>query len=220
MFPFGSQSNDIFLPRGGNVTSDPLPLSPPFPYFGLSMSSLYVSVNGYITFQQRCNEVCDLVTAVPFTSPPLIAVYWRDYNTSLEDTGNVSYRLSMDPDILNSTSSYIFNERGELFNPSYAVIVTWDNVPFNDITIVPIQLHTFQAILATDGDLSYILIAFGTIGEGYSRVQAEVGFNLGDYDSYQSVFSFLRDDTHGVEFGSNVHSDPAAGRYLFRVNGM
>lgn len=211
--PFGPEEGDTFLKRGSNMNSAPILLSPAFPYFGHNMTSLYVNTNGYISFQQECTD-CFFPVSFPFLSPPLVAVLWHDYDTSRENTGSIFYRITRDQTFLRDSRDYIFNERGESFNPSYAVIVTWVNVTSQFTSAL--ELNTFQAILATDGYSSYVLFAYGDLQlTGVS----EVGFNLGDGLNFLSVASVDRGNSFNIQFQSNVRSDPILGRYLYRVDG-
>ena len=210
VLPFGEVANDMILQPGCNQYSDQISLSPPFVYFGRPLSTLYINSNGYLSFEEIFTYCCQ--TYFPTRSPPLIAILWRGYNTSRfgrEDS--VTYRLTRDPETLVNISTFITNTYVP-FTPSYAVIVTWYMVPSDNIS--DSSLYTFQAILASNGSVSFVAFAYGNL-DGLQNVQ--VGFNLGDGYTYDQIISnrFLYTSSVDIHTGSNIEE---TGVYLFRVD--
>lgn len=208
--PFGPEVGDNVLSRGEYETSDVMYLSPAFPYFGQNMTSLFVNLNGFLTFLSPCDpSQCLYARPLPFTSPPLIAALWSNYILASNDTGAVYYRIVRDTSFLRTVSDFIYEERYERINASFAVVVTWYELPdrmSSDLN----SRNTFQAILATDGYTSYVAFSYRTLG---ISIGGYAGFNFGDGISHLSL------DNYGIEERSNLIS-MTAGRYLYRVNGM
>lgn len=66
----------------------------------------------------------------PFTSPPLIAPFWHDFN--LQDGGSIFYRQTNDSAQLQLVHNLLLDlDGGELstFYPTLLFIATWDQVP-------------------------------------------------------------------------------------------
>ena len=208
--PFGSIVGDSILSRGQYVSSQALFLSPAFPYFGRNMTSLYINNNGFLSFMMPCNpSVCFNSRPFPFESPPLIAPLWTGYTLESDTSGDVYYRIDQGEDFLSNISSYIQIQRSESFVPSYAVVVTWFELPQRFSSNMG-PTNTFQAILATDGYRSYVILSYGSL-----EVELDLfaGFNFGD------GLSFVDISTNGIADRSNVLNDETLGRYLYRVNG-
>lgn len=216
--PFGPEFSDNILNRGQYANSRILTLSPAFPYFGVNMTSFSVNSNGFITFLNPCNaSTCFSVRDIPFVSPPLIATLWKDYSLEIDNAGDVFYRIATDESSLNATRDYVYAERLEQFDPSYAIIVTWYRLPQRYATM-NLENNTFQAILTTDGYRSYVLFSYGEL---QASGGAEVGFNFGDGLSYLSVASQSRLDSFEIETRTNLRqNDNSEGRRLYRVDGM
>lgn len=210
MAPFGSEYGDISLDHGQYQTSDEMFLSPAFPYFGLNMTSIFVNLNGFLTFLFPCDaNQCFYARPLPITSPPLIAALWNDYIVDNSSTTGVYYRITRDPEFLNNITNFVYEERYEHINFSYAIVVTWNELlERNSLNVF--SRNTFQTILVTNGYTSYVVFSYGRLEifrDGYS------GFNFGDGFSHNSF------NTSTIEEGSNLKSN-IVGRYLYRVDGM
>ena len=70
--------------------------------------------------------------------------------------------------------------------------------------------NTFQAVLATDGDLSYVFFIYCDIKWG----AAEIGFNAGDGVTSFRIDASLMPATRDIEIGSNVG---IPGVYIYQV---
>lgn len=93
----------------------------------------------------------DYVTrAFPFSSPPLIAPFWRDFDPSVG--GSISYRQTNDSTLLQAVHSLILYSSLEQlldFFPSHLFIATWYQVPPYGQTEgeVKINIQIFTLIL-------------------------------------------------------------------------
>ncbi len=206
---FGVAAGDSVLPPGCTQNSAPIYLSPPFVFFGRSLSTLYVNSDGYFSFEEIFTYCCNVYFPTP--SPPLIAILWRGYNTSrFGRNDSVTYRFTRDAQVLSNISSAI-RSIGYNITPAYAVIATWYMTPTDNTN--DSSLYTFQAILTSDGYRSFVAFAYGDVG-GIQGVQ--VGFNLGDGYTSDNILSnryfYSSVDIHTT---SNV---AIPGLHIFRVD--
>ena len=74
------------------------------------------------------------------------------------------------------------------------------------------QENTFQAVLATNGQTSFVLFVYGSIQWG----QASIGFNAGDGIHFFMVPGALGPATRDMETQSNVN---VSGLYIYQVDG-
>ena len=166
---------------------------------------LQVSTNGILSFGSnftRFNPV-----PFPFTSPPLIAPFWADFD--LRRGGDVYYRQTAQRDILEQIAFFGSRAGGFQFQPTLAFIVTWDGVPafnrrFQGLT------NTFQAILATDGTYSFVGVVYRNIQWAGS---VQIGLNAGDGRGYSTPLTIS--DILGNRLGSNIM---IPGAYLWRTD--
>lgn len=135
-------------------------------------------------------------TPFPFRSPPLIAPFWADFD--LRKGGDVYYRVTANPDILQQISLTVPVASGFQFAPTLAFIATWASVPAFDGRFQGLT-NTFQVILATNGTHSFASFTYGDI---QWTSDAEIGFNAGDGGGYFAPLS--RDDAQGRGRESNV----------------
>lgn len=77
--------------------------------------------------------------------------------------------------------------------------------------LYPQALNTFQIVLVTDGQMSFVLFIYGEIQWGF----ANVGFNAGDGTRFFMVPGALTADAISIETDSNVG---LPGLYIYRVD--
>ena len=76
-----------------------------------------------------------------------------------------------------------------------------------------LKLNTFQVVIATDGQSSFITFRYSDIQWG----QAQIGFNAGDGVCAVSLSGSLSTATTNIETMSNVDPEQP-GLYMFRVD--
>ena len=144
----------------------------------------------------------------PFISPPLIAPFWADFD--LRRGGSVFYRQTTDADILQQISLSV-SQIGDLqFTPTLAFIATWAGVPAFDGRFRGLE-NTFQAVLATNGNQSFVAFIYRDIQWGGN---VQIGFNAGDGRGYYSPLMLA--DVQDIGRASNVM---APGVYVYRTDG-
>ncbi|KAL2100639.1 hypothetical protein ACEWY4_002400 [Coilia grayii] len=172
-YPFGSAAGDTFFPYPNdgfiNIT-----LLHPFLYFNRTHQDIHVSPYGGLLLGQLLSLNYDVIA--PFF-----------VRTDYSERGNVSYQQYTTGDVLHTAtrdiSSYFPNVT---FTASWVLVVTWDRVVYyqtND-TVTNDQKATFQVILISGGDLSFVLMNYGDISPtpwpmriGYSYNQTIILLN-------------------------------------------
>ena len=148
LFPFGTYAGDVQVQPIHQGSSGSIPLSIPFPFFGMSKSTLFVSADlccaihvvnsphtqvnviGVLSFGSLPTNV--IPTAFDRTTTSLIAVFWDNY-FAIENFGNIFYRETSTPHLLQAAADIInakFNVSSDSakFQPAYLFIATWSKV--------------------------------------------------------------------------------------------
>ena len=158
------------------------------------MAYLQVSTNGILSFGSSFTQFQPL--PFPFTSPPLIAPFWADFD--LQKGGSVYYRQTAQPDILQQIEFAVSRASGLQFRPTLAFIATWDAVPAFDGRFRGL-INTFQVVLATDGTYSFAGFVYRDIQWTGSE---QIGFNAGDGRGYSTPLTIA--DIQSNRQGSNI----------------
>ncbi|XP_053315113.1 nidogen-1 isoform X2 [Spea bombifrons] len=189
LLPYGPNLGDLELPLGDDV-SEPLTLSQPLRFYDDSVSTLYISTNGIIATNEPTNEDEYLETFPPNFG--VIAPFYSDLDTT--ESGNIFYQESSSQETLDLVANHIYRAFPESsFNPTSAVIVTWDDVaPYftqRGDSIPEYKRNTFQAALASDDSKSYAIFLYPEDGLTFygtqskktydEEISARVGFSKG-----------------------------------------
>ncbi|OXB52164.1 hypothetical protein ASZ78_007861, partial [Callipepla squamata] len=181
------------------------------------------------------NGVISFGTGVPEFTPhpfplrghrPFVAPYWADVDTRLG--GDVFYRETRSPQLLARVSrdiAPIIAPPDPVPEPVWVFVATWDRVPF--FGAASDKVNTFQAVLATDGSTSFIILNYGDIewttgianqGDphtGLGGTPAQAGFNSGDDVHYYNIPGSRTPAVLRINRTSNVG---VPGRWIFRVD--
>ena len=113
---------------------------------------------------------------------------------NVAESGTIFYRQDYDPLLVERLRQEISAEypEAEFFRPSLVFIVTWDRVApyhpgFQDLR------NTFQAVIASDGIMTFVLFNYGTIRWG--GVATLIGVTAGDQVNFF---------THPASFSTHV----------------
>lgn len=196
-----------------------------FSFYGQPHRSLYVNNNGVLSFGTGVPEF----TPQPFPLPghrPFVAPYWADVDTRLR--GDVFYRQSQDPQLLARLAQDLamaVAEQETAPQPTWAFVATWDRVSF--FGAASEKVNTFQAVLATDGATSFVVLNYGDIqwttgisnqGDphtGMGGIPAQAGFNSGDDVHYYNIPGSRSPAVLSIGHRSNIG---IPGRWIFRVD--
>jgi hypothetical protein len=165
IYPYGISSGDKKLPRGDDISYGPISLESEISFYEKSYTSLYISTNGYVSFE--FNEIFEPVP-MGLVDKPTIACLFDDFDTKRK--GNVFYRQTQNKRFLRSISNSIkkspINEKPELDN---AILVTWSQVPTYGIENSQTE-STFQLVLVSAnneqslfGIFIYANVSLGTL---------------------------------------------------------
>ena len=153
MYPYGPSSNDISLNLNDDDSYGPIEVQ--FSYFDTTYSTIYINSNGFISFISP-----KIKSSSPKEYPistPIISPFWSDIDT--EVGGQIYYRESSSSSDLNQAEREIAKGYSTSFSPSRLYIITWDQVAAYDGDSS--VNNTFQLVLATDGNVSFIVCNFG-----------------------------------------------------------
>ncbi|KAI0241926.1 Nidogen-2 [Lamellibrachia satsuma] len=220
LYPFGDDQGDSRLVIADDVSSDRVQLVRAITYFGHRYSSIYVNLNGVLTFKNgllryRSDKQLPI-------GRQIIAPFYADIDTRL--SGNVYYRESQDPSLRKKAEDEIGEHFPDSagFRPQSLFIATWDDVGYYseqyDLT------NTFQVVIASDETDSFVMFLYPSEGitwiEGQGKntprkpdIPAQVGFDGGRRGSYMLPTSGEA-EVRNLPAGSNVD---VPGMYMFRV---
>ncbi len=221
MIDFGPGVGDQALPQEDDFATGPIPLNPPFQFYGEFQDRLYISTNGILSFESSFLDCCP--RPFPFSSPPLIASFWQDVD--ITRSGNIYYRVENSIELLQGVAGAInaavtFNPSifgvSPPFTPAYVVVATWDSVAAFNRSVN--GTNTFQTLLATDGFSSYVVLTYGDMQWPDGAV---IGFNDGGDGTSANLLASVEDRRSAdVVTGTNVPNLGFSGLYIYRVNDL
>eukprot|EP00057_Strongylocentrotus_purpuratus_P000525 XP_001177888.3 PREDICTED: sushi domain-containing protein 2 isoform X1 [Strongylocentrotus purpuratus] len=236
-FPYGSAEGDTFLPKGDDGNSGEIPISNIFTFFGVPYESLFVNINGAVSFSKGIESY------TPERFPlgddrVIIAPFWTDIDTSAGlGHGDVMYRQLL----LTNQTLPLFDRANRIVRNAYAdqntftatwmFIVTWDSVAYFDALDPAARVNTFQCILLTDGDFCGVIMVYDDIDwdgdeSGDESIAptsdtddktAQAGFNAGDNINYYMIEISGPVGIIDIETRSNIDQP---GTWVFRVDGV
>jgi nidogen (entactin) len=222
LFPFGDNQGDKRLPVGDDISSEEIQLKTPVAFYDSLYNSIFVNLNGHVSFETEIPaHKSDLI--IPVFRFKLIAPFLADADSRL--SGNVYYRESMDPALLNLARTEITRNwpSRRNFIPTQLFIVTWEEVGYFDRQYD--KVNTFQLVLANSGAESYALLHYTEDGiqwirgQGKARpvtndVPAQAGFNAGDDVRYTTLPGSGSENIKDLSILSNV---AIPGVWVYRI---
>ncbi|KAF2367526.1 EGF domain [Trinorchestia longiramus] len=218
LYSHGESWGDRPLPPSDEVSSSEVPLRVPFLFYGASYSSLFINMNGFISFLTEIPSFFNVQFPLDY---PIIAALYTDIDTSTK--GSVWFRETSDPATVTRMKSELaaYFSAAENFTPTGVFIATWDGV--GGYKLKPKKANTFQIILATDGQESYVVILYADNGVQWLRGKgknpslpdalAQAGFISGD-GRMQQLRGSGSDQARNLDKWSNI-GEP--GVWTFRV---
>uniref|UniRef100_A0A668AVY0 Si:ch73-329n5.2 n=1 Tax=Myripristis murdjan TaxID=586833 RepID=A0A668AVY0_9TELE len=208
-----------FYPRSGTAngriddgSSSLIALRRPFVYFGRQYNQIYVNNNGHLTFDAAWGRF------VPYRFPgnasrDLIAPFWTDLDN--RQNGQVLYNQYTTGSVLQRATQDINTYFPDLnFVANWVFVATWYEVAYYSTSGTR---TTFQAVLISGGQYSFVLMNYGTIAQTSRSVQA--GYDTISSRHYFSIpgsFSSTATGSNSVfRQGSNVN---VPGRWAFRTD--
>ncbi|XP_067399058.1 sushi, nidogen and EGF-like domain-containing protein 1 [Emydura macquarii macquarii] len=223
LYPYGLGQGDQQNPKEDDGASPEIPISLNFTFYGKKHHSLYVNNNGVVSFGVAVSQY----TPDPFPladGHPFVAPYWGDVNNVLN--GDIYYRETQNPELLRRLTRDINQYFPTIpFNAMWAFVATWDQVAYFGSTSQ--KVNTFQAVLANDGRVSFIMLNYGDIqwttgtasggdaDTGLGGNPAQAGFNSGDDKNFYNIPGSRTEAVLHIGQTSNVG---VPGRWVFQVN--
>ncbi|KAI4881459.1 hypothetical protein NFI96_030563, partial [Prochilodus magdalenae] len=197
LFPAGPAAVQHAVTSDGSNTL--IQLSQTLNYFGRTYSQLYLSMDGYLSFQSFYYD-----TYVPMTDIDIIAPLWTDVD--IYTRGNIYYEQATSGALL-QTATNEMNMMFPGFTPSWVFVGTWEKVEFEPDT----GEVTFQVVLVSDNaGHTFILMNYGPIPDDpepwLAGLQNQENNNLAIQTSSTSDLSTV----------TNVG---IPGRWVFQVSG-
>ncbi|KAL7869915.1 hypothetical protein AOLI_G00139030 [Acnodon oligacanthus] len=208
-YPFGTAFGDTMNIVYDDGSSPAISLQSPFTFFGHTYSQIYVNNNGHLTFDRP------FYGYAPYQFPAhgvrdIIAPFWIDIDSSLN--GVISYKQYRNGSVLSQATQDI-NQYfpGLNFTAAWVFVATWDKVAYYNN---PSQ-SSFQVVLISGGNSSFILMNYGMIAPTVLKVEA-------GYDTVNSTDYFLIPRSNESSFVSNLSNSSnvnVPGRWAFKVTG-
>ncbi|KAI1707224.1 nidogen-like domain-containing protein [Ditylenchus destructor] len=223
--PYGTTHGDTEMERGDDTGSPALQLSVPFPFFDTLYSTLWVNVNGAISFAKQISKYTPVCGPVEreYSS---IAPFWADADISY--TGHIFYRQSTVPQSLEKAQEEISSSFPNFagIKLKWLLVATWLNVTDSpDCSHCAQKRNTFQAIITTDGRHSFAIFYYQNLmwttgadsggTDGLGGTPAQAGFDFGDGTHRLMIPGSCSGDVLKINEQSNV-GDP--GKWVFRVD--
>jgi len=222
LYDFGPAAGDESLPRLDDSFIF-IKTQSNFKFYDNYYSAFFLSTNGFIelikTYEPfKIHGKFNFVSVkFPVDDHAIIAPFWSDHIP--EANGQVFYRAT-NQDTLDHISYDVDAHRASClrssFLPTWALIVTWYQLKAVSHRRHPYS-NTFQLVLASDGEESYVLFNYGGIEWPNKNVNASVtvGYNLGDKKNFFEIKRSPAVNFLDLQNGSNVGMKS---RWMYRVD--
>ncbi|XP_075046984.1 uncharacterized protein LOC142107448 [Mixophyes fleayi] len=220
LYPYGSAIDTINL-KSDDGSSPLIGLSTSIPLFGNYFSSLYVNNNGLLSFSLPIRQWTPQALPVAFGNP-FLALFWADIDNRI--AGDIYFRQSTDHELLARTTSDIRSYFHHLnFIAQWVFVATWDRVAYYSSSTN--KVNTFQAVLSTDGNMTFVLLNYEDIqwpsvessSSVYGGPIALAGLNSGYNTGYYTIPGSLSPAIVNISHTSNVN---VTGRWVFKVDNL
>ncbi|KAL1264772.1 hypothetical protein QQF64_005127 [Cirrhinus molitorella] len=203
-----SAAGDTINSASLDGSSSAIQLSSPFLFFGRTYRQIYVNNNGHLTFNQPLSQYVPN-TFPSYGSQDIIAGLWT--NLDNHERGVISYQQYTSGNVLTRATQDINAHFPNLtFSASWVFVATWDKVVyFNTSTET-----SFQVVLISGSDFSFILMIYGDVAITELPVQA-------GYDTVYSTDYFVINGSNNGSLISNLRNSSnvnVPSRWAFRVD--
>ncbi|XP_057213803.1 alpha-tectorin-like [Triplophysa rosa] len=205
-YPFGTGDTE-----NGHIddgSSDVIYLLQPFVFFGHTYIQIHVNNNGHLTFDGSWSSFSPYAFPA-YGGKDIIAPFWTDIDN--RENGVISYQQYTSGDVLTQATQDINQYFPDLsFSASWVFVATWDRVAYYPISGTE---TSFQVVLISDGNLSFVIMNYGTIAPTQAYVQA--GYDTIDSSHHFSITGSLVNDFTSLTYSSNVN---VTGRWAFSTD--
>ncbi|ESO09933.1 hypothetical protein HELRODRAFT_167758 [Helobdella robusta] len=187
LFAFGEDVDDNYMASGDETFAE-VDLPSIFYYLDDEQESLVVHSNGFVSFAAPIPGFREDLK-IPFYHP-YIAPFYADVDTTV--SGRVYHRKTRDANLLEKATTYIRKAFPyHQFQLEWLFIATWSGV--GHYKGASDQVNTFQTVLASGGEKSYVLILYPTAGISWFQMEgrhsgemvlAQAGLDAGSNNQY------------------------------------
>uniref|UniRef100_A0A8C6Y043 NIDO domain-containing protein n=1 Tax=Naja naja TaxID=35670 RepID=A0A8C6Y043_NAJNA len=223
LYPYGETQGDSENPVADDGNSPEITIKKSFSFYGKKYNSLFVNNNGVVSFGKYVSEYTP--TAFPLKEGiPFVAPFWADVDNRV--SGSIYWRQTEDSVLLSRFAADLSRYLVDIsFTPTWMFIATWDQVGYYGSASN--KVNTFQAVLATDGERSFIMLNYadiqwttgtgndGDIFTGLGGTPAQAGFDSGDTEHYYNIPGSRTDGILNITKTTNVGEQ---GRWLLQVD--
>ena len=172
-YPFGPTVNDtdyvLSSARDSNLddgSSTQLPISTEFKFFGDTYRSLWVNINGAVSFKQAIQEFTSVCQALS-ENMCMISPFWADVDLRDRTKGKLYYRETRETAVLTKAKrdvSRAFPDLKNIDDIRWAFVVTWYQVPFYPIACnIEPERNTFQMTLVNSDQYTFAIFYYNQI---------------------------------------------------------
>ncbi|XP_056399830.1 sushi, nidogen and EGF-like domain-containing protein 1 [Hyla sarda] len=154
LYPYGEGLDTSALSSDDGSTL--INLNMGIPLFGKTYSSIYLNNNGLLSFNRPIINVRFQTFLIPILAP-----YWSDIDNSACTGCHIYYREVNQTEaelMQRATDDLKAHFRLYQFSASWMFVSTWENVPY--LNSVSGKVNTFQAVLISDGKLTFLLFNY------------------------------------------------------------
>ncbi|XP_019127471.2 alpha-tectorin-like [Larimichthys crocea] len=198
--------------RSDDGSSPQINLQRSFSFFGQTYNQIYVNHNGHLTFNSPWSSYSPQRFPL-HGSRDVIAPLWVDLDNRAN--GQVYYSQYTSGSVLQQATQDINRYfPGLNFNANWVFVATWYEVAYFPTTGTR---TTFQAVLISGGQYSFVLINYGVIASTSRSIQA--GYDTVNSRQHFSIPGSFTSSASGINsafrLGSNVN---VPGRWAFRTD--
>ncbi|XP_072166031.1 sushi domain-containing protein 2-like [Diadema setosum] len=250
LYPYGTSEGDSTMANNNDIYQT-LVLQQDFPFGENFYNELLINDNGILTFNEPANLEYSgnspnpsIFRNLPFyydldgdgnndEQPDAILPFWSDVDITSQ--GNIFYRETTDSAVLTRATTEVqtFFRSNMNFEAADVIIVTWEDVSFFEYQNGANPTDTFQAVLVTDGQESFVFFLYDTIewtigtkmgGDEQTGLYpggagaALIGFNMQLGTRYFILEPYSRDDEQLVNLPTSTNVD-VDGQFAFKVDG-
>jgi len=223
LYDFGPGAGDQALPKtDDHFVSIKTPGN--FKFYDRFYSTFFLSTNGAVELKEN-NDAFELhdkfesnSVSFPIADHAIIAPFWSDHTPGL--SSEVFYRVATDDETLEQISYEVNLHKptsyGMDFMPTWSCIVTWYQLKaFNHRRLD--SNNTFQLVLASNGEMSYVMFNYGDLHwpNNDVKVSVSVGYNSGDNQTF-----FQKEHSASVNISELQHKSNVGmrSRWMYRVD--
>ncbi len=204
------------LSPGDDTSSERVMLSRTLDFFGQRFSSLFVNINGLLSFEYGVSQYTP--SPLPYEQfTPIIAAFWADLDNrgELADGNVVAYETITNSTILADVSRVIRSKIKSVpnFAATHIFVCTWYRIGFYSMNTD--HLNTFQIALAYNGRNTFAMMNYQIPMDLMVDKIALAGFDAGNGETF---YMFPESTTPEIVNTLNSSNVGTPGQWIFQVD--